>query len=894
MKQKSHSGRGAKRRQHQQQSLLRSRAVPPAVSHELTLAFQQALAFHQAGRLAEAEQIYRQILKAQPRHFDSQHLLGVIYFQRGNPADAVRQIDVALRIDPQSASAHNNRGISLQTLKRFDEALASYDKALALKPDYAEAFFNRGNALKELKRLDEALASYDKALALKPDYAEAFNNRGSAFKELKRLDEALASYDKALALKPDYAEAFYNRGNALRELKRLDEALASYDKALALNPKNADAFNNRGLALQELKRLDEALASYDKALALKPNNAEAFYNRGVALQELTRLDEALASYDKALTFKLGHADAFYNRGLALQELKRLDEALASYDKALALKPDHADAFYNRGLTLQELKRLDEALASYDKGLALKPDHADSFNNRGNALRELKRLDEALASYDQALALEPDHANAYYNRGVALKEMKRLDDALASYDHALAANADHARAFDGAADCVIKLCDWGRRAQFAADLSTHVFGKKSIVSPFVLLGYSDDPGLKLQCAKNYIRDMVPLLPRPFWTGETWRNEKLRVAYLSADFHRHAIAYLTAGLFERHDRSRFEIVGVSYGVDDNSEIRKRLVSAFDQFYDVRRKSDEEVARLLHELRVDIAIDLQGYTQDSRPGVLAYRPAPIQANYLGFPGTLGAEFIDYIIADKTVAPFEQQRFYTEKIVQLPYCYQVNDSKRKIAERTPTRQEAGLPEKGFVFCCFNNNWKITPDLFSIWMRLLHAIEGSVLWLLSDNKGAEQNLRKEAQRRGIDPVRLIFAGLLPLDEHLARHRLADLFLDTLPYNAHTTASDALWTGLPVVTRLGESFAGRVAASLLNAIGLPELVTYSIEDYEALALRLATDSSLLEGYRNRLATNRLAHPLFDTDRFRRQIEAAYMTMWETWQRGETPKSFSVD
>ena len=819
-----HSGHGAKRREHQQQLGLRN--VSPAGSPELALAFKQAFAFHQAGRLAEAEQIYRQILKAQPKHFDSQHLLGIIYSQRGNPAEAVCQIDVALRINPKDASAHNNRGVSLQELKRLDEALASYDKALALKPDYAEAFFNRGNALKELGRLDEALASYDKALALKHDYAEAFYNRG--------------------------------------------------------------------LALQQLRRLDEALASYDKVLALKPDHAEAFYNRGVTLQQGNRFDEALASYEKAIAFKPDHADAFYNGGVALQELKRLDEAVASYDRVLALKPDHADAFYNRGVALQELNRLDGALASYDKALALRPDYVEALNNRGNALRQLKRLDEAVASYDKALALKPDHADAFYNRGVALKELKRLDEALASYDRALAAKPDHARAFDGAADCVSKLCDWDRRAQFAADLNAHISGKKSIVSPFVLLGYSDDSELKLQCAKNYIEDTVPLLPRPLWTGETWRNDKLRVAYLSADFHRHAIAYLTAELFERHDRSGFELIGASYGVDDKSEIRERLVSAFDQFYDVRTKSDEEVARLLHELRVDIAIDLQGYTQDSRPGVLAYRPAPIQANYLGFPGTMGAAFVDYIIADRIVAPFEQQPFYTEKIVHLPDCYQVNDTKKNIAERTPTRQEAGLPEKGFVFCCFNNNWKIAPDVFSVWMRLLHAIEGSVLWLLGDNKNAEQNLRKQAQARGIDPSRLVFAGLLPLDEHLARHRQADLFLDTLPYNAHTTASDALWTGLPVVTRLGESFAGRVAASLLNATGLPELVTYSIEDYEALALRLAKDSSLLAGYRNRLATNRLAHPLFDIDRFRRHIEAAYMTMWETWQRGEAPKSFSVE
>jgi predicted O-linked N-acetylglucosamine transferase (SPINDLY family) len=325
-----------------------------------------------------------------------------------------------------------------------------------------------------------------------------------------------------------------------------------------------------------------------------------------------------------------------------------------------------------------------------------------------------------------------------------------------------------------------------------------------------------------------------------------------------------------------------------------MRKRLVSTFDEFHDVRRKSDHEVGALLHDLKVDIAIDLKGYTQDARSGIFARRPAPVQASYLGFPGTTGSEFIDYIIVDKTVVPFEHQPFYTEKIVHLPNCYQVNDTSRKIADKTPSRQEAGLPEEGLVFCCFNNNWKITPEVFNGWMRLLHAVKGSVLWLLGDNDGAERNLREEARARGIDPSRLVFAGRLPLEDHLARHRLADMFLDTLPYNAHTTASDALWAGLPVITRLGGSFAGRVAASLLNAIGMPELVTDNIEDYEALALRLALDPSLLKEYRSRLAINRLTYPLFDTERFRDHIEKAYYKMWEIWQRGERPRSFAVE
>jgi predicted O-linked N-acetylglucosamine transferase (SPINDLY family) len=409
----------------------------------------------------------------------------------------------------------------------------------------------------------------------------------------------------------------------------------------------------------------------------------------------------------------------------------------------------------------------------------------------------------------------------------------------------------------------------------------------------LLGYSSDPLLQLQCAQNFISDKTPVLP-PLWTGKIWRHDRMRIAYLSADFRQHATAYLIAELFELHDRSRFEISGVSFGMDDKSDTRNRLIASFDRFLDVREKTDEEIARLLHDLQIDIAVDLKGYTQDSRLGILAHRPAPIQVSYLGYPGTGGADFLDYIIADKTVAPFEHQPFFTEKIVHLPDTYQVNDTKRKIAQLAPTRQEVGLPENGFVFCCFNNNWKITADTFSIWMRLLHRIEGSVLWLLADNRSAVRNLREQAQDRGIAQGRLVFAGHLPLDQHLARYRLADLFLDTLPYNAHTTSSDALWVGTPVITRLGESFAGRVAASLLNAIGLPDLVTHSADDYEALALRLAKDPALLAAYRNRLATNRMTHPLFDTDRFRRHIEAAYSQMWQTWQRGEKPRSFTVD
>ena len=832
---------------------------PSPATSKIHAQLKNAVALHQRGQLIEAEQIYRNILKVAPRDFDATHLLGVVLLQRRQLLEGEQLIARALKINANDPSALNNRGNALRELMRIEDALANYDKAIALKPGYAEAFYNRGNALRDFMRIEDALASYDKAIALKPDYAEAFYNRGIALGALKRFDEALVSYDKAIALKPDYSEAFSNRGVTLQELKRFDEAMASYDKAIALKPDYAEALNNRGVALQKLKRFDEALASYDKAIALKPDYADAFNNRGNALRDFMRLEDALASYDKAIALKPNYAEAFNNQGVVLQQLKRFDEALASCEKAIALKPDYADAFNNRGVALGTLKRFDEALASCDKAIALKPDYADAFNNQGFVLQQLKRFDEALKSYEKALAIKPDHKYA----------------------------------FSGLADCALRICDWTRTAKLADEVKAHVAKRKSAVSPFMLLGYSSDAALQLKCAQGFIADKISTPPRPLWNQTIWRQHKVRIAYLSADFHRHATAYLMAELFELHDRSRIEVLGISFGPDDKSDLRSRLIKSFDQFHDVRFKSDREVAKLLNELQVDIAVDLKGYTENSRPGILAHRPAPIQVNYLGYPGTMGAEFVDYVIADKIVLPFDQQPYYTERIVHLPDCYQVNDSQRKIAGNRPTRHEAGLPERGFVFCCFNNNYKITASVFEVWMRLLQAIDGSVLWLLRDNNSAETNLRKEAAARGIDPARLVFASRMQLEDHLIRHRLADLFLDTLPINAHTTASDALWAGLPLLTCCGESFAGRVAASLLNAVGLPELVASDLEDYQALALKLARDASWLASIKVKLTHNRDTYPLFNSKRFTRHLEAAYTRMWELWQRGESPQSFSV-
>jgi predicted O-linked N-acetylglucosamine transferase (SPINDLY family) len=725
----------------------------------------------------------------------------------------------------------------------------------------------------------------------------------------QRLQQALAAHQRGdlataetiyvqiLAIRSDHFDARHLLGLIRFHQGRNFDALELIGTALKIQPKDARAHSNFGMVLSAFGRTQEALESYNKALALQPDFPEALNNRGLLFHNLKQYSKALKNFDKALAVRPAYSDASFNRGNTLLEMRRSEEAVASYEKSLAAEPARPPVLNNLGNALCDLNRFDQAIAVYSRALALQPNYADALNNRGRVFFRIKRYEEALADFDKALKIAPKHVEALNNRGNALRDLRRYQEAIGDFEQALVLAPEHAYAFGGLADSALKICDWPRTKSIGREMAARI-NKGDIVPPLTLLGYSSDPMLQLQCVRANIEHLVAphSVPVESKRSELGRRqfEKLRIAYLSSDYFRHATAFLMAELFEIHDRSRFAILGVCFSRDDGSEMRSRLISAFDEFHQVGMHSDREVADLLRRRQVDIAVDLKGFTQDSRPGILSSRPAPVQVTYLGFPGPMGANFIDYVLADPLVLPLEQQPFYPEKIVHLPDCYQVNDGRREIALTTPSRQNMGLPERGFVFCCFNNNWKITPALFDVWMRLMRAVEGSVLWLIRDNPAAEANLRKEAAARSIDPDRLVFAQHVSLEDHLARHRLADLFLDTLPYNAHTTASDALWTGLPIVTCLGESFSGRVAASLLHAVGLSELVTTNLPDYEALALRLASDPASLKAVRKRLEANRSCFPLFDTDRFRRHIESAYTTMWEIHQRGEPPRSFRVE
>jgi predicted O-linked N-acetylglucosamine transferase (SPINDLY family) len=629
-----------------------------------------------------------------------------------------------------------------------------------------------------------------------------------------------------------------------------------------------------------------------QALERDANDAEALYLLGSAFLFEGRHAEARGPLGAAAP-RIARRGAGFRLGHCLLALGDAEGAEAALRRECEAYPDFADAHNVLGVALVNQSRSEDALAAFLAALRVDPQHAEANNNAANVLATLGRREDAVPHLERALQKNPGLADSHLNLGLLLQSLRRYEEAIASFRRALELAPQLNYALSSLVWCELLAYQWPPAEADVAALRRQVREGKVAAAPFTLIAASDSPGEQRAGAERHVRELLAGKPQPLWRGAARRRERITLAYLSADFHEHATAKLAARLFELHDRRRFEVIGISYGPDDGSPARRRLQQSFDRFVDVRAADDAAAARLLYELQVDIAIDLKGHTPDARPGILARRPAPLQVSYLGYPGTLGAPFIDYVVADRVVIPPGEGRFFSEQVVWLPHSYQVNDATRAIAERAPSRDEAGLPEGAFVFCAFNNIFKITPQFFGVWLRLLAGLPGSVLWLLDDDPTARRNLQESARAGGVDPARLVFAARVPHAEHLARHRLADLFLDNLPCNAHTTASDALWAGLPLLACRGSTFAGRVAASLLEAVGLPELIAPSLERYEALALELARSPGLLGDYRERLARNRLTHPLFDTELFRRHLEAAFETMWQQVLDGEAPRSFSV-
>jgi protein O-GlcNAc transferase len=704
--------------------------------------------------------------------------------------------------------------------------------------------------------------------------------------------EAAPLYRRVLEIAPTNNVACTNLAAIAAQAGDFNEAETMFQRAVELTPDAAEAHYNLGFILQEQGKLDAAIEVYRRALALRPDMPQACTNVGVALQHQGKLDEAVAAFRRAIAGNPKHADAYFNLGVVLRLQSHVDEAAAAYRRVIELDPSHAAARNNLALILSEAGELSAAAGLQRQAVGLWPDYAEGHNNLGALLLDQGRPHEALDALRAALKLKPDYPEAYLNMGNALRELGSLAEAIDAYRRAVELRPTYSEALAQLVYHRARACDWTDAAAAEATLLSAVRQNAARVPPFMLMPTAATGADQLLCARKWVEHFTVPEQQVFAHHAAPRAGRMRIGYLSSDFHDHATAYLIAELIERHDRDRFDIHGYCYGPDPGGVMRTRLASAFDRFTDIDTLSHRAAAARIRADDIDILVDLKGHTHRARPKILAFRPAPVQVNYLGFPGTMGAPFIDYIVADEFIVPRDRQMLYAEKLAYLPDCYQPNDTRREIAA-APRRAECGLPEQGFVFCGFNNSFKITPAFFAIWMRLLQKVPGSVLWLLESNALVRRNLGAAAGAAGVDPGRLVFAPILPHRDHLARHRHADLFLDTLPCNAHTTASDALWAGLPVLTCAGETFAGRVAGSIVRAAGLPELSATSLGDYEDLALKLVRDPARLADIRSRLDAGRAGLPLFDMAKRTRDLEALYARMAETWRSGRPATSITL-
>lgn len=707
------------------------------------------------------------------------------------------------------------------------------------------------------RRERRATAKVSQAAQKSDPRTEDLVARATAARRSGRMAEAEALFRDALRLDPHHALGLFRLGSHLLDGGRLDEAVALLKRAVAVAPAEAAIHANLGVAFRALGLIDEAIAACHRAIALKPDFREAFMVLGGILMDARRPAEAAIAYGRILA--MGQADAaVYSRlGVALAEAGRFDDAANAYRRATELEPDSAELRFNMARSLLELDRKPQAITALQQAIATDATFLPAYRLLAGLLQGSGQRQDALTVYAAALKIAPDDPGLRMNHFHLSRHLCRWDEA-------------------------------------DADVERDLLEADAVLSPFTVLSLSSSPSQQKRFADRWAGRILADGASRLWSPQPDRRdgERIRVGYLSSDFHEHATAYLMAELIERHDRARFEVVAYSYGPERTGDMGRRIAGAFDRFVEIGPLTNPVAARKIHADGIDILVDLKGYTQGSRTDILAWRPAPIQVNYLGFPGTLGEGLADYVIVDPVIAPMADQPHYAERIVQLPHSYQPNDGKRVIGS-IPTRADCGLPDGAFVFCSFNNSYKLTPETFDAWMRLLGRLPRAVLWLIEPNGEVKDNLRAEAARRGVAPERLLFAPRIKLSDHLARHACADLFLDCLPYNAHTTASDALWAGLPVLTQEGTTFAGRVASSLLQAVGLPELVTHSAEDYEALAVRLATEPGLLDGFRRRLAADRLSAPLFDAPRYTRNLEAAYARMVEIQRAGRPPEAFAV-
>ena len=811
-------------------------------------------------------------------------ILGLNSLEKKEFQNAENYFRESLKYLPDRVSTLTNLSSALLHLNKLTQAQQSAMQSIELDSQNLEGWINLGMIYQQMLEYEKSLVAYEAAFKISPINYEVCLQMAHTLMALNRYEDALISYKRATAISPNNLDGLYYQANALYECKKFEEALKLYKVTLGEQANNPEAFLNMGNTLNALGEFTEALISYDDAIRMRPNYSQAYSNKGVALHQLKRYQEALIHHEKSLEFDHNNDQTLSNKGLTLQELKRIDEAIECFNQAIEINPKNAKAFLNKANSLLEQRKYAESKINLRKSISLMPNYADAYFNLANVLKEERNTHEALVNYDEAIKLNQNFAEAYFNKAHVLQLMNNYEDAYINFEKAYQLNEEIDWIEGSLFYLKLMRNDWNNFNQDFSRIVENTKGEIKTLLPFHGIVMLDDPALHQQLAKEYVEEKFPHKNELIDLKPYIEKKKIKIGYFSADFREHAVSYLTAELFELHNREDFEIIGFSYGGFQNDSMRDRLRKGFDQFFEVDEQLDIEIAKLSRDLQIDIAVDLSGFTKDARTGIFSYRAAPIQISYAGYLGTTGASYIDYLIADRVIIPTNFQKYYSEKVIYLP-SFQVNDRKKPISSKVYSRKELGLPCESFIFCCFNSNFKILPQTFGSWMSILKETENSILYLHVDNLVAQKNLQREAENRGVSSSRLVFAYPLPRADYLARYRVVDLFLDTYPYNAGTTASDALWVGVPVLTMAGESFASRVASSILSAVELPELITYSVLDYEQKAIELAKDISKLEKIKEKLKNNKDNTLLFDTPNFTRNLESAYLEIHSRSQRG---------
>ena len=808
-------------------------------------------------------------------------------YSSGKYQEAINKIQILNEACPNVPLLFNLIGACYKALGQLESSAIMFKKAVSIKTNYAEAHKNLGIVQKNLGMLEDSIQSFKHAVFHKSDYLDAHYHLANSLKDNNQLDDAVSSYEKVILISPGFAQAHNNLGNALNLLGRPEEALQSYLEAIELNPSFVQAHNNLGNTFKDLNQFDNAIKSYKKAIKLNPNFAEAHNNLGNTLKDDSQLNEAIKSYKKAIDINPKFEQAFYNLGIAYKFLHKNNQAVDYFKSAIEINPNFAKAYNNLGAAYTALGELKIAVECYEKAINIDSNYDEAYRNLGFNLLSIGQVDLAIKCFKNAIEINPNLAEAHSNLGNAFKKQKLFARAMKCYETAYKINPDLEFILGDILNNKMNICDWNKLQNFINKSINKIKNTEKTIGPFSFLSLSDNIALQKKVSETFSNFYYPksnILPNIKLYSD---HNKIRIGYFSGDFRIHPVATLTAELYELHNRSHFEVHAFSFGPDTKDKMNLRIKEGVDFFHDVKAMSHKEIALLVRSHEIDIAIDLAGHTAKSRTNVFAMSAAPIQLSYIGYLGTMGADYYDYLIADPIMIPEESQKHYVEKIVYLP-SFQVNDSKDLPPNLIMNRNDLGLPETGFIFCCFNNTYKITPKTFDGWARILKHVEGSVLIVYANNELSQSNLKKEIKQRGVDPKRLIFGERLARAEYLARYRVADLFLDTHPYNAGTTASDALKMGLPILTMKGESYQARMGSSIVNAVNLPELITNSQEDYESLAIELATNPDKLRVIKEKLAGNLTTAPLYDTKLFVKNIESAYTQMYERHHKGLEP------